>query len=144
MTITDKPIEDLTETEILEALVETPQPPVNTLEETAEELKAMGIRDISEADDLQREALKEAIKNIQFQRSLQDYERGSVDKKTPKDYLLQHVEFLVRISPGKTKEEIIQNMNVEHAQAALKITAKMDLPEPLVKKHLKWLKKKYS
>ena len=109
---------------------------------TIEDLKAMGIRDINDVNIA--EAMGEAMKNIQIQRTLHDIERHSTDKRSPRDYLEHHVDFLVRVSPGKTKADIINKMTVEHAMDALKITAKMDIPEAVVKKHLKVLKKKYS
>lgn len=143
MTIEDKPIEDLTKEEITEALLTEEQPPVNSLKENAKELKAMGIRDISEVDE--KEAMQQAMKNIQIQRTLNDMKRKSVDNRSPRDYLEQHIEFLVKISPKKKrKKDIAQNMTMEHAAAVLKLSAKMDLPEKLLKKHLKNLKKKYS
>lgn len=138
----DKPIEDLTEDEIKEALMEPLQPAVNTLEESSAELKAMGFRDISDADEAK--ILNEAMKNVQIQRTLSDIHRGTIDKKSPKDYLEHHVEFLSKISPGKTKSQIVEKITLEHAAAILKTTAKMEIPEPLLKKHLKWLKKKYN
>lgn len=138
----DKPIEDLTKEEITEALLTEHQPPVNNLKENAKELKAMGIRDINELDE--QEAMNKALKNIQIQRTLHDIQRRSKDNRSPRDYLEQHIEFLVSISPKKKKKDIAKNMTLEHAAAVLKLTAKMDLPEKLLKKHLKNLKKKFS
>lgn len=142
MTIEDKPIEELTKVEIADAVVEPLQPAVNSLDESAEELKSMGFRDIDDIDE--KEAMQEAMKNVQIQRTLNDIKRNSSDKKSPKDYLEQHALFLSNISNGKTKKDIIQSMTLEHAAAALKTMAKMEIPEPLLKKHLKNLKKKYK
>ena len=119
-----------------------PAESANTLDETIEDLKAMGIRDINDVNIA--EAMGEAMKNIQIQRTLHDIERHSTDKRSPRDYLEHHIDFLVRVSPGKTKADIINKMTVEHAMDALKITAKMDIPEAVVKKHLKNLRKKYN
>jgi hypothetical protein len=135
-------LEGLTSLEIAEALHEPLQPAVNSIEESAKELKAMGFRDISEYD--QDEAMKEAMKNIQIQRTLSDIQRGTSDKRSAREYLEQHLDFLCRISPGKTKSDIISKMTVDHAAAVLKTTAKMEIPELVLKKHLKTLKKKYS
>lgn len=143
MSIEDKPLEELTKEEVREALLTPVQPAVNSLDESAEELKAMGFRDISDADGVEKEIMDEAFKNVQIQRTLDDIKRGSVDKRGAKDYLEHHIEFLTKISTGKTKADIVKNMTVEHAQAALKISAKMEIDEPLLKKHLKNLKKKY-
>ncbi len=135
-------LEGLTATDIAEALIEPLQPSVNSLEESAEELRAMGFRDITEYD--QQTIMDEAMKNIQIQRTLSDIQRGTTDKKSARDYLEQHLDFLCRISPGKTKADIAQKMTFEHAEAILKTTAKMEIPAPLLKKHLKALKKKHS
>ena len=134
-------LEDLSKEEIVEALNEAPARPANNLEESADELKAMGIRDISDADD--RAAMEEAMKNVQITKVLQG--RGGNDKKSIKDYLEQHVKFLESVSPGKTLSFIVTNLTVEHAQAVLKTTAKIEnIPEDVIKKHLKTLKKKYT
>ena len=138
----DTNIDSLSKEEIIEALETLPAESANTLDETIEDLKAMGIRDINDVNIA--EAMGEAMKNIQIQRTLHDIERHSIDKRSPRDYLEHHIDFLVRVSPGKTKADIINKMTVEHAIDALKITAKMDIPEAVVKKHLKVLKKKYS
>ncbi len=138
----DTNIDSLSKEEIIEALETLPAESANTLDETIEDLKAMGIRDINDVNIA--EAMGEAMKNIQIQRTLHDIERHSIDKRSPRDYLEHHIDFLVRVSPGKTKADIINKMTVEHAMDALKITAKMDIPEAVVKKHLKVLKKKYS
>ena len=137
----DTNIDSLSKEEIIEALETLPAESANTLDETIEDLKAMGIRDINDVNIA--EAMGEAMKNIQIQRTLHDIERHSTDKRSPRDYLEHHVDFLVRVSPGKTKADIINKMTLEHAMDALKITAKMDIPEAVVKKHLKVLKKKY-
>ncbi len=137
----DTNIDSLSKEEIIEALETLPAESANTLDETIEDLKAMGIRDINDVNIA--EAMGEAMKNIQIQRTLHDIERHSIDKRSPRDYLEHHIDFLVRVSPGKTKADIINKMTVEHAMDALKITAKMDIPEAVVKKHLKVLKKKY-
>lgn len=134
-------LDGLTSTDIVEALIEPPQPAANSLQESAEELKAMGFRDISEFN--QQEIMDEAMKNIQIQRTLSDIQRGTTDKKSARDYLEQHLDFLCRISPGKTKSMIAEKMTLEHAEAILKTTAKMEIPQPLLKKHLKALKKKH-
>ena len=138
----DKPIEDLTAEEIGEALVTPPQEPVNTLEESVEELKAMGIRDINEINV--QEAIGEAMKNIQIQKTLSDITRGSKDKKSPKEYLEHHIKFLARISEGKDEKTIANSLTLEHAKAVLKTTAKMELDDSVIKKHLKTIKKKYK
>ena len=139
----DKPVEDLTAEEIGEALITTPQPQIDHLEESAEELRAMGIRDIKDAP--QAEAIAEAMKNIQIQKTLSDITRGTEDKRSPKEYLEHHIKFLTSISPGKTESQVAAGMTLEHAQAVLKTTAKMDnVPEAVIKKHLKTLKKKYN
>jgi len=134
-------LEDLSKEEIVEALNEAPARPANNLEESADELKAMGIRDISDADD--RAAMEEAMKNVQITKVLQG--RGTSDKKSIKDYLEHHAKFLHSVSPGKTLSFIVTNLTVEHAQAVLKTTAKIEnIPEDVIKKHLKTLKKKYT
>ena len=139
----DKPIEDLTQAEIIEALNTSVQKPINTLDETIDDLKAMGIRDISSAND--KKIMSEALKNIQIQKTLNDISRGSKDNKSPREYIEHHANFLAQISNGKTVKQILDTMTVEHVNAALKITAKMDeLPEAVIKKHLRTLKKKYS
>ena len=138
----DTNIDSLSKEEIIEVLETLPAESANTLDETIEDLKAMGIRDINDVNIAA--AMGEAMKNIQIQRTLHDIERHSIDKRSPRDYLEHHIDFLVRVSPGKTKADIINKMTVEHAMDALKITAKMDIPEAVVKKHLKVLKKKYS
>ena len=135
-------LDGLTKADIAEALLEPPQPAANSIDESAAELRAMGFRDISEYD--QSEIMAEAMKNIQIQRSLDDYQRGSHDKRSARDYLESHLDFLCRISPGKTKAMIAEKMTLEHAAAILKTTAKMEIPMPLLKKHLKAVKKKYS
>jgi hypothetical protein len=137
----DKPIEDLTAEEIGEALTTTLQEPANSLEESAEELKAMGVRDINDIDV--SAAMAEAMKNVQIQKTLADITRGSEDKKSPKDYLEHHIKFLARISEGKDEKGIAESLTLEHAKAVLKTTAKMELPDEVIKKHLKTLKKKY-
>jgi len=141
--IDDKPVEELTRDEIVEAINTPLQPPVNNIEESAEELKAMGIRDISDADE--QDAMNEALKNVQLTKVLEDSARGQKDKKSIKDYLESHAKFLLSVSPGKTLGFIVQNITIEHARAVLKTTAKMDnIPEAVLKKHLKTLKKKYT
>lgn len=142
MPIEDKPLEELTKEEILEAVTTKKQDSINHLEESTEELRAMGIRDISEVDVTN--VMKEAMKNVQIQKTLSDITRKSKDKRSPKDYLEHHIKFLARISPGKDEKTIAEGLTVEHAQAVLKTTAKMDdLPVEVIKKHLKTLKKKY-
>lgn len=140
--IDDKPIEDLTQAEIIEAMAEPIQQQVNTVDDSIAALKALGVRDISDLD--MKSTMNEAMKNIQLQQTLQDFHRQSKDKKSIRDYLEQHIKFLHGISPGKTMAFIVDNMTVEHAQAVLKTTAKMsDVDEAIIKKHLKILKKKY-
>ena len=141
----DKPIEELTKEEITEAMLTSNQPSIHEISESGSELKAMGVRDIKELEASEQEAMKEAMKNIQIQRTLDDYRRGSIDKKSIKEYLEDHITFLTRISPGKQKSDIAKNLTYEHASAILKITAKMtDIPEKLLKKHIKQIKRKYS
>ena len=123
-------------------LDESPQPAVNNLLESAEELKAMGFRDIKNVDEAA--IINEAMKNIQIQRTLNDINRQSFDKRSAKDYLENHIEFLYRVSTNKSKKDIADKITLEHASAILKTTAKMEVPEQLLKKHLKNLKKKYS
>lgn len=138
MTSKEELIESLTDVDALaEQII-----PANTLEESAEELKAMGFRDISDADEAA--IMNEAMKNVQVQRTLSDLTRGTTDKKSARDYLEHHLDFLCRISPGKTKADIVKSLSYEHAAAILKTTAKMEIPEALLKKHLKNIKKKYS
>jgi len=135
--------EDLTTSDIVEAMMETPQPPANALEELAEELKAMGIPVISKADD--KQAMERAMKDVQITRVLEDARGARTPKKSIKEYLEHHIKFLLSVSPGKTIKFIVDNMTIEHAQAVLKTTAKMnDVPEAIIKKHLKTLRKKYS
>ena len=126
----------------MEALITNPQPPANSLKESREELLAMGFPDISKYDE--KEHMDKAMQNVQIQKTLQDLQRMSQDKRSPREYLEHHMEFLIRISPGRTKKDIIKSMTVAHATAALKTTAKITLPEAVIKKHLKTLKKKYS
>jgi hypothetical protein len=142
MTNKEELIESLTSVEIADALIEQPQPSANNLEESSEELKAMGFREITDVD--QAKIMNEALKNVQIQRTLNDLQRGSHDKKSARDYLEHHIDFLCRISPGKTKVDIAKSLTYEHAVAILKTTAKMEIPEALLKKHLKTIKKKYS
>lgn len=145
MFIQDKPLEELTKEEIQEAMLLPDQPPVHTIKESIEELKAMGIRDINDIEDAEKNVIQEALKSIQFQKTLLDFSRNSTDKKSIKEYLENHVDFLVNISPGKTKYDIISHMTLDHAKTILKISAKMtDVPEKLIKKHLAELKKKYK
>jgi len=141
--VDDKELSDLSKEEIIEAINTPLQKPVNNLEESAEELRAMGIPDISTADN--KIVIDEALKNIQITKILEDTSRGQHDKKSIKDYLEQHAKFLLSVSPGKTMSFILEHMTIEHAQAALKTTAKIDnVPEAVLKKHLKTLKKKYK
>jgi len=128
--------------DIVDALLTTPQPAANSLQESAEELKAMGFRDISEFDE--KGFMAEAMKNIQIQKMLKDVGRGTSDRRSPREYLEQHIEFLTRISPGKTKKDIVSKLTLEHAREILKITAKMELPDAVIKKHLRTFNKKYS
>lgn len=144
MTIDDKPLEELTPDEIKEALLTPKQPSVNNLVDNSDELRAMGIRDISLADDAEQEVMKNAMQNIQIQRSLSDLTRGSNDNRSPRDYLENHLGFLVKISPGKTKQDIVASMTLDHVISILKTSAKMDISEALAKKHLKNIKKKYK
>lgn len=141
----DKPVEDLTKEEIADAIMtdlKHPTIPANTLEESAEELKAMGVRDINDVD--MNGAMAEAMKNIQIQKTLSDITRGSQDKRSPKDYLEHHVKFLAQISEGKDEKAIAEGLTLEHAKAVLKTTAKMEgLDDDVIKKHLKTIKKKY-
>jgi len=139
----DKNLEELSENEIVDALITPIQPPANSLEESGDELRAMGFRDISEADD--KQVMEEAMKNIQITKLLSDASRGTKDKKSIKDYLEQHIKFLESVSPGKSLTDIIEKITVEHAKAILKTTAKQsDVPDAVIKKHLKTLKKKYT
>lgn len=133
---------DMTQTDIMEALLTTPQPPANSLEESAEELRAMGFPDISQYDE--KEHMEKAMQNVQIQKTLRDLTRGSTDKRSPRTYLEQHIDFLVGISPGKTKKDVVKGMSLDHAITILKVNAKMTLPDAVVKKHLKILKKKYT
>lgn len=136
----NKPVEDFTQSEIIEALNTPIQPNVLSPDEI-DELKKSGVRDISEIDMAQ--LMAEATKTVQVQRTLQDIQRASRDKKSPREYLEQHIEFLASIS-NKSKAQIVETMTVDHAIAALKTTAKMnDVPELVIKKHLKMLRKKY-
>lgn len=132
---------DMSHEDIVDALLTTPQPSAISME-SGEELKAMGFRDISEFDE--KAAMQEAMKNVQIQRMLKDLTRGTADKRSPREYLEAHLNFLTHISPGKTKKDIISKMTWDHARDMLKITAKMELPEAVIKKHLRILKKKYS
>lgn len=135
---------DLNKGEIVSALIEeTELIPANSVEESAEELKSLGIRDISEAN--MQSIMDEAMKNVQIQRTLEDISRGSSDKRSIKTYIEHHISFLERVSSGKTKKDIIEKLTVEHVQAILKTTAKKDnVPEAIIKKHLKTLRKKFS
>ncbi len=138
----DKPIEDLTQHEIMDA-INTSVEPLYSLDETIADLKAMGIRDISSAND--KAIMSEALKNVQIQRTLSDLSRGSKDTRSPRDYIEHHAKFLASVSTNKSIKQILDTLTVEHVNAALKITAKIDeLPEAVIKKHLRTLKKKYS
>ncbi len=141
--LNDKPIEDLTKKEIFDALNSNPIITANSLDESIDELKAMGIRDINSVD--MPHAISEAMKNnVQIQKTLQDITRHSTDKKSIRDYLEHHIDFLASIS-NKSKAYIVNSMSVEHAIDALKITAKMDnVPVEIIKKHLKTLRKKFN
>lgn len=138
----DKQIDELSASELNEALLTPLQEPVNSLDESIEELKAMGIRDINDVNV--SAAIGEAMKNIQIQKTLSDITRGSRDKRSPKDYLENHIKFLEKVTEGKDFKHILNSMTIEHAKYVLKITAKMDLPDEVIKKHLKTLKKKYN
>lgn len=141
---------EISKSEIIEALLEgelentSHTPTANSLTENGIELRELGFRDISEADEIQAEIIKNAMTNIQIQRTLEDLKRGTKDSRSTYDYLDQHVDFLVSISPGKTKKEIVERMTLDHAASVMKITAKADIPEKLLKKHLSHLKKKYA
>lgn len=141
--IVDKPIDELTAAEVIEALNSNPITSANSLEESVEELKAMGIRDINSVDV--PKAMSEALKNnVQVQKTLQDITRNSTDKRSIREYLEHHIEFLASIS-NKSKKDIVNLMTLDQAQAALKITAKMnDVPDEIIKKHLKTLRKKFN
>jgi hypothetical protein len=119
------------------------QPSINAME-NGDELRAMGFRDISKAGDYESQIRDEILNSVQIQRTLQDYQRNSSDKRSTRDYLKQHIDFLVNVSPGKTKKDIVSKMTIEHAAAIMKIAAKADVPEKLLKKHLKHLKKEYT
>lgn len=136
-------LENLTTAEIIEALNEPLQESANSLDMSIDELKALGVRDISNVDI--KATMDEALKNIQVQRTLQDLTRESKDKKSIRDYLEHHIKFLQSISPGKTLAFIVNNMTVEHASAVLTTTAKMtNVDDKIIRKHLKILKKKYN
>lgn len=132
----------LSKTEIVEAILEPKQQPANSLEESADELRAMGIPDISDADD--KQAMAEAMKNIQITKVLDDARNANAPKKSVKDVLENHAKFLLSVSPGKTINEIVQSITVDHAYAVLKTTEKREVDTAVLKKHLKTLKKKYS
>jgi hypothetical protein len=138
---------EFTSEEIIEALIEiednVSMPTANMLTEKGVELRELGFRDISEAAIDEAAIMNELMKSVQVQRTLDDFSRQSRDKRSTIDYLEQHVDFLIRISPGKTKKEIIRNMTLEHAEAIMKVAAKADVPEKLLKKHLSTLKHKY-
>jgi len=135
--------EDLSTEDIVSAMMEPVQQPANSLEESAAELKAMGFRDISQADD--KGAMAEAMKNVQITKVLEDAHNANQPKMTIKEHLEHHIKFLLSVSPGRTIGFIAENMTVAHAQAVLVTTAKMnDVPEAVIKKHLKTLRKKYS
>ena len=134
--------EDLTSADIVEAMMEPAQQPANSLEESATELKAMGIRDISDADE--KGAMEEAMKNIQITKVLEDSRNARAPKKSIKEHLEHHAKFLLSVSPGKTLGFIVEHMTVEHAKAVLKTTAKTEVDDAVIKKHLKTLRKKYT
>ncbi|RLC46965.1 MAG: hypothetical protein DRH57_05000 [Candidatus Cloacimonadota bacterium] len=135
--------EDLTTEDIVAAMMEPIQQPANSLEESAAELKAMGFRDISQADD--KGAMAEAMKSVQITKVLEDSHNANQPKMTIKEHLEHHAKFLLSVSPGKDLAFIVGNMTVEHAQAILITTAKMNnVPDAVIKKHLKTLRKKYS
>ena len=140
--------DNFTSTEILEALTEIEKgiqhPTANNLTENGLELRELGFRDINDANIDEAAIMTEMMKTIQVQRTLEDYARHSKDKRSTYDYLDQHAEFLSKLSPGKTKADIVKKMTVEQAAAVMKITAKADIPEKLLKKHLTTLKHKYA
>jgi len=136
----DKKIEDLNKEEIMEAITTPLQKPVNNLDESADELRAMGFPDISEADD--KHAMDEALKNIQITKVLDDLNQPKVDISI-RDFLEKHLRFLESVSPNKSMSDLINTMTIEHAQAALKVTLKTTAAEAVIKKHLKTLRKKY-
>lgn len=133
---------ELSTSEIVETLVTPANTHISKLQENGAELRAMGFRDISDADE--SKIMDEALNNVQIQRVLSDSMRRTTDNKSPRDYLEDYLTFLHGISPGKTKAEIALKITIEHAASILKTTAKMELPPPLLKKHLKNFKKHYS
>ena len=135
---------EMSKVEIIESINESLQQPAMGIDETVEELKAMGIRDISEAQ--MGDIMAEAMKNVQIQRTLADITRGSHDRKSAIDYLEHHIKFLVSLSPGKTERDIAKMIvgDLEHAKAILKTTAKMEVADDVLKKHLKTIRKKFK
>jgi hypothetical protein len=134
--------EDLTTEDIVSAMMEPPQKPALDVNDI-EMLKQAGLRDISELDD--GDTMTEIAKSVQITQVLEDYNSSKTPKKSIKEYLDQHLKFLLSVSPGKDLGFIVNNMTVEHAQAILKTSAKMNnVPEAVIKKHLKTLRKKYS
>lgn len=134
--------EDLTTEDIVSAMMEPVQQPALDASDI-EMMKKAGLRDISALNN--NEMLSEIAKSVQITQVLEDAHNASHPKMTIKEHLEHHAKFLVSVSPGKDLAFIVVNMTVEHAKAVLKTTAKMDdVPEAVIKKHLKTLRKKYS
>jgi len=134
--------EDLTTEDIVTAMMEPVQKPALDTSDLAM-LKQAGLRDISELST--DNTMAEIAKSVQITQVLEDYSNSKTPKKSIKEHLEHHAKFLLSVSPGKDLAFIVGNMTVEHARAVLKTTAKMDdVPEAVIKKHLKTLKKKYT
>ena len=135
-------VENITKTDIIEALSQQPTQPILKLDETIEDLKKMGIRDINEIDN--KQIMDEILKNTQITKTLEDISRNSKDSKSIREYLEDHIKFLQSISPNKSFGDIIRKIDIEHAKAILKTTDKQDVADNIIKKHLKTLRKKYK
>jgi len=118
-------IENLNKQEIKEALMTVPQQPVHSLDETIEELKKMGIRNINEIDD--KKLMNDIAKNIQLTQVLNDKNNDKMI--SLEDILNKHITFLMGVSENKTKEEIISKLDVEHIQTIIKTTSKLTIDE---------------
>ena len=125
----------------LEVMGETPTPGQLDIDE----LKRAGlVIDISEVN--MSDMVKQLSGSVSLQRTLNDVSRGSTDNTSIKDYIEKQIVFLTRIS-NKTQKEAVETLDMAQVKAYLKITAKMgdaEISEPLIKKHLKNIKKKYS
>ena len=134
-------LENITKEDIVETLTTMQQHSTISSDEI-EELKNAGLRDINAVDV--SKVIGELTNQIQITEVLEDHLNQYKDKKSPRDILEKHIKFLKSVSIDKTEKEIVDQLDLEHAKAILKTTSKIDLPDNVIKKHLRMLKKKYN